>query len=141
MTPAIGNVSQITWLDTDLAFRRRDMAKTTTDAIPHPPPPAMQHPTPIFKINFVSIICNMWRGTKKIQQYFINCIYSYFSQLCRVLFLSWLTSFRASCIISFISRSPYSLCKWSWFEIHSHFFSNSQESFVFLKWRIFSPQV
>ena len=71
----------------------------------------------------------------KDNQSFINCIYSYFSQSYRALFLSWLT--RASCIILFISWSPFSLCKWDWFYIHSHFFSNSQVSFVFLKWYFF----
>ena len=47
VTPAISHVSQITWLDTDLAFRRRDMTKTTTGATPTPQPPAKQHHTQI----------------------------------------------------------------------------------------------
>ena len=50
---------------------------------------------------------------KRISQYFINCIYSFFSQSCRALFLSWLI--RVSCVILFISGSPYSHCKRGWF--------------------------
>ena len=117
------------WLDTDLAFRKRDTIK---------------YHTPIeFFINFDCIICNIYvKGHKKIQtprillrrdtirdlakhvssrslsfiwisQFFINSFYNYFSHPCGGLSLSLLT--RASCIILFIARSPYSLCKWDWF--------------------------
>ena len=73
----------------------------------------------------------------KDNQSFINCIYSYFSQSYRALFLSWLT--RASCIIFFISRSPFSLCKWDWFYIHSHFFFQIHKSRLYFSNDEFFP--
>ena len=61
--------------------------------------------------------CNMWRGIKKTSNpknstapRHINCIYSYFSQSCRSLFLSWLI--RASCIIFYpsdITSQPWQM--------------------------------
>ena len=75
----------------------------------------------------------------RISQYFINCIYSFFHSHAEPCFchdllgrLVYFCLFQDHVGIVYVNEVDFKF---------THIFSNSQESFVFVKWRIFSPQV